>query len=239
MDILPAIDLRDGQCVRLLQGQYHRQITYHDDPVKQAKDFIAAGSEWLHIVDLDGAKLGKVVNITSISALTALKQLKIEVGGGIRDESTIRQLLDMGVERVIIGTKAVEDFEWFGKIAEKFHKRIVISLDARGSKMATDGWTKDQPQTLLDFALKASKLPLAAIIYTDIARDGMMTGPNLERTKTLVDAVSVPIVCAGGVNAVEDIKQLAQLGAGGAIIGRALYEGTLNLAEAIKALKAV
>ncbi|MFA5555032.1 MAG: 1-(5-phosphoribosyl)-5-[(5-phosphoribosylamino)methylideneamino]imidazole-4-carboxamide isomerase [Phycisphaerae bacterium] len=235
MDVLPAIDLRDGQCVRLVQGQYHRQITYHDDPVKQAEDFIEAGSEWLHIVDLDGAKLGRLVNIEAIKALAAVGRLKIEVGGGVRDESAIKQLLDLGIERVIIGTKAVEDFDWFEKIAEKFNRRIVISLDARGSKVSTDGWTKDQPQLLLDFAIKAAKLPLAAIIYTDIARDGMMTGPNLEKTKALVDAVSVPVVCAGGVNTVDDIKQLAGLGVSGAIIGRALYEGTLDLAQAIKA----
>jgi phosphoribosylformimino-5-aminoimidazole carboxamide ribotide isomerase len=239
MYVIPAIDLRDGKCVRLIQGQYHRQITYHDDPLSQAKDFIAAGAEWLHIVDLDGAKLGQLVNDEPIAAIAEMGKLKIEVGGGIRDESTVKQLLGMGVERVIIGTKAVEEFEWFEQVANKFTNRIVISLDARGSKVLTEGWTKEHPQRLLDFAQKAAQLPIAAIIYTDITRDGMLTGPNLERTKALVDAVSVPVIAAGGVNSVSDIKQLAELGVEAAIIGRALYEGTLSLADAIKAAQQI
>jgi phosphoribosylformimino-5-aminoimidazole carboxamide ribotide isomerase len=239
MYVIPAIDLRDGKCVRLIQGQYHRQITYHDDPLSQAKDFIAAGTEWLHIIDLDGAKLGQLVNSEPIAAIAAMGKLKIEVGGGIRQESTIERLLDMGVERVIIGTKAVEEFDWFKQIANKFTNRIVISLDARGSKVATDGWTKEHPQKLLDFAVKTAQLPIAAIIYTDITRDGMLTGPNLERTKSLVDSVSVPIIAAGGVNSTSDIKQLAELGVEAAIIGRALYEGNLSLSDAIKAAQQI
>jgi len=235
MYILPAIDLRDGKCVRLIQGQYHRQITYEENPVKQAERFILAGAEWLHIVDLDGAKLGKPINTDTIAAIAALGKLKIEVGGGIRDEIFIKQLLDMAVERVIIGTKAVNDFEWFGEIAQKFSGKIVLGLDARGSKVATHGWTKDHPQHLLEFAAKAAKLPLAAIIYTDITRDGMMSGPNLERTRSLVEAVQIPVIAAGGVIKIDDIKKLTELGVKAAIIGRALYEGMLNLADAIKA----
>lgn len=237
MYIIPAIDLRKGKCVRLIQGDYDRQITYQDDPLKQAKDFILAGAEWLHIVDLDGAKVGKPVNTDSISAIVALGQLKIEVGGGLRDEDSIRQLLDMGVERVIIGTKAVSDFEWFSKIAEKFTGKIVLSLDARGSKVATHGWTEDHSQHLLEFAAKSDKLPLAAIIYTDITKDGMMAGPNFERTRAVVEAVKVPVIAAGGVKETADIKKLAELGVEAVIIGRALYEGILSLAEAIKAAK--
>jgi phosphoribosylformimino-5-aminoimidazole carboxamide ribotide isomerase len=235
MYIIPAIDLRHGQCVRLIQGQYHRQITYHDDPVKQAKSFVKDRAQWLHIIDLDGAKVGKPVNTDAISAIAALGKLKIEVGGGIRDETAIKQLLDMGIERVIIGTRAVSDFKWFSEMSEKFSGRLVLGLDARGSKVATHGWTQESPQNLLEFAEQAAKLPLAAIIYTDISKDGMMEGPNLERTKALADAVQIPVIAAGGVTEIADIKKLAELDIEAAIIGRALYEGTLSLTDAIKA----
>ncbi len=237
MYIIPAIDLRDGKCVRLIQGQYNRQITYQDDPVKQAREFSSAGAQWLHIVDLDGAKVGRPVNTDTISAIAALEQFKIEVGGGLRDEASIKQLLDIGVERVIIGTKAVSDFEWFSRMAEKFSGKIVLGLDARGSTVATHGWTQDSPQHLVEFATEAAKLPLAAIIYTDITRDGMMTGPNFERTKALVQAVDVPVIGSGGVGELSDIKKLAELGAEAVIIGRSLYEGTLKLSDAINAVK--
>ncbi|MHC4426050.1 MAG: 1-(5-phosphoribosyl)-5-[(5-phosphoribosylamino)methylideneamino]imidazole-4-carboxamide isomerase [Planctomycetota bacterium] len=235
MYIIPAIDLRDGKCVRLIQGQYDRQINYRDDPVEQAREFSADGAQWLHIVDLDGAKLGKPVNTDTISAIAALGLLKIEVGGGLRDEASIKQLLDIGVERVIIGTKAVQDFEWFSQMAEKFSGKIVLGLDAKGSKVATHGWTQDSALTLLEFAAEAARLPLAAIIYTDIAKDGMMAGPNFERTRALVEAVDVPVVASGGVNTVEDIEKLAEFNPAAAIIGRSLYEGTLRLADAIEA----
>ena len=238
MYIIPAIDLRDGKCVRLIQGQYDRQINYEDNPVKQAQRFIADGAQWLHIVDLDGAKIGAPVNTDTISNIAALGKLKIEVGGGLRDEASIKQLLDLGVERVIIGTKAVQDFKWFSQMAEKFSGRIVLGLDARGSKVATHGWMEDSSQTLLEFAAEAARLPIAAIIYTDIAKDGMMTGPNLERTKALVDAVDVPVVASGGVKDVSDIPKLIETGTAAVIIGRSLYEGTLNLPDAIKAAKA-
>jgi phosphoribosylformimino-5-aminoimidazole carboxamide ribotide isomerase len=235
MYIIPAIDLRDGKCVRLIQGQYDHQINYEDDPVKQAREFSSAGAKWLHIVDLDGARLGRPVNTDAISAIANLGLFKIEVGGGLRDEEAIRQLLDIGLERVIIGTKAVSDFEWFSEMAEKFSGKIVLGLDARGSKVATHGWTQDSQHNLLEFATEAAKLPLAAIIYTDITKDGMMTGPNFERTKALVEAVDVPVVASGGVNTIEDIKKLAEFRPEAVIIGRSLYEGTLKLSDAIKA----
>jgi len=237
MYVIPAIDLIDGKCVRLIQGQYDRKTTYRDDPVKQAEDFLAAGAEWLHIVDLDGAQAGRPVNIDSVKAIAELGKLKIEIGGGIRNEAAVKQLLNVGAERIIIGTKAVSDFKWFSRIVKKFKGKIVLGLDARGSSVATHGWTQDSPQQLLDFAVQAAKLPLAAIIYTDISRDGMMTGPNLERTKTLVEMVSVPVIASGGVSSIDDIKNLAASGVAGAIVGRALYEGTLNLADAISAVK--
>jgi phosphoribosylformimino-5-aminoimidazole carboxamide ribotide isomerase len=252
MYIIPAIDLIDGRCVRLIQGNFHRQLVYNDNPVEQARQFAAAGAKWLHIVDLDGAKLGKPVNTKTIEQIaksgrqnrtthgeqgrTKKEKLKIEVGGGIRSEESIKQLLELGIERVIIGTKAVSDFEWFSQMTQEFAGKIALGLDARGSKLSTEGWTKEQPLTVLEFAIEAAKLPIAAIIYTDITKDGMMAGPNFERTKAIADAVNVPVIASGGINTIEDIKKLKELGGiDSAIVGRALYEGTLNLSDAIKA----
>lgn len=162
--------------------------------------------------------------------------MKIEVGGGIRNEESIKQLLGLDVERVIIGTKAIAEFEWFRKMTLQFAGKIALGLDARGSKLSTEGWTKDNPLTVLDFAKEAAKLPIAAIIYTDIAKDGMMAGPNFDRTKELADSVNVPVIASGGINTIEDIEKLKALGnIEAAIIGRALYEGTLTIADAIKA----
>jgi len=235
MDVIPAIDLRDGKCVRLIQGQYDRQITYKDDPAEQAREFAADGAKWLHVVDLDGAKAGKPVNTESIAAIAKLGLLKVEVGGGLRDEASIAQLLDMGVTRVIIGTKAVSDFDWFSEMAEKFAGRVVLGLDARGAMVATHGWLEDSNQTLLEFAAQADKLPLAAIIYTDIAKDGMLTGPNIERTWELVQAVETPVVASGGVKEADDIRNLKPIGVAAVIAGRSLYEGTLTLKQALAA----
>ena len=236
MDVLPAIDLIDGKCVRLIQGEYDRQITYKDDPVAQAGEFAEAGSSWLHIVDLDGAKAGRPVNTAAVkSIIDADLGLTVELGGGIRDEAGIEQMLEIGVDRLIIGTKAISDFEWFAEMTNKFPGKLAFGLDARGSKVSVAGWTEDVQQSVSDFAIKAAELPVAAIIYTDITRDGMLSGPNLDRTKSLVDMVDVPIVAAGGVTKVEDVMKLKEIGVSGAIIGRALYEGALDLKDAIAA----
>ncbi|MBE0535128.1 MAG: 1-(5-phosphoribosyl)-5-[(5-phosphoribosylamino)methylideneamino]imidazole-4-carboxamide isomerase [Phycisphaerae bacterium] len=235
MDVIPAIDLIGNKCVRLIQGEYHRQITYEDDPIKQAGIFRDAGAEWLHIVDLDGARMGRSVNFEAIKAITAKYDMDVEVGGGIRDEATIRQMLDAGVKRLIIGTSAVNNFEWFSQMANKFVNKLAFGLDARGSKVAVAGWTQEIPQRLWDFAAQAANLPLSAIIYTDITKDGMMSGPNFDRTKALADAVSLPVIAAGGVTQVEDVVRLKELGIAGAIVGRALYEGTIDLHAAIRA----
>jgi phosphoribosylformimino-5-aminoimidazole carboxamide ribotide isomerase len=235
MDVIPAIDLRAGQVVRLIQGRYDRQITYGDDPAEQARQFHADGARWLHVVDLDGAKAGAPVNTKTITAIAGLGLLQIEVGGGIRNEASIQQLLDLGVTRVIIGTKAVSDFAWFSRMVDKFPGRIVLGLDARDAQVATHGWLEGSNQTVLEFAAQADKLPLAAIVYTDIAKDGMLTGPNIESTKRLVEAVRTPVIASGGVKELDDIRRLAPIGVAGVIVGRSLYEGTLNLREAIAA----
>jgi phosphoribosylformimino-5-aminoimidazole carboxamide ribotide isomerase len=239
MYILPAIDLRGGKCVRLIQGDYHRQISYQENPVKQAEDFIAQGAEWVHIVDLDGAKIGRPVNTQTISAIAALGKLKIEVGGGIRTEQDIKTLLDLGIERVIIGTQAVTDFEWFSDMARRFPNRVALGLDARGSHVVTGGWYDEHPKSLLELAREAASLPIAAIIYTDVTKDGMLAGPNIERTKVLIHTVSVPVIASGGVTTIADIRKLFSIGTAGAIVGRALYEGTLTLTEAINATKTI
>lgn len=237
MDILPAIDLRDGKCVRLIQGQYDRQITYKDDPVAQAQEFCDAGAAWLHLVDLDGAKEGYPVNAETIGRVVKSTSMKVELGGGIRDEKTIEQMLGLGLERVILGTKAIEDFDWFSQMAFRFPGRLVLGLDARGSTLAKHGWIQAGGQDLITFARKAAGLPIAAIIYTDISKDGMLAGPNLKRTQQLIEAVSVPVVASGGVTTIQDVKNTKSIGAAGAIIGRSLYEGTIDLKEAIAAAK--
>ena len=235
MYIIPAIDLIDGRCVRLIQGNFHRQLVYNDRPVEQARQFAGSGAKWLHIVDLDGARLGRPINTKTIEQIAKKTKLKIEVGGGIRNEESIKQLLELGIERVIIGTKAVSDFGWFGEMTYKFSGKIALGLDARGGKLSTEGWTKDEPLTCLEFAARACALPIAAIIYTDITKDGLMAGPNFDRTKELADAVSVPVVASGGISTIEDIKRLKELGGiAAAVIGRAIYEGSLNLADAIQ-----
>jgi phosphoribosylformimino-5-aminoimidazole carboxamide ribotide isomerase len=239
MYVIPAIDLLGGKCVRLIQGEYHRYINYEDNPAKKAIEFRNAGAEWLHIIDLDGAKVGRCVNTDTIRQIVQqTKDLKIQVGGGIRDRDSITKMLDMGVTRVILGTKAVSNFDWFSSVAKEFAGKVVLSLDARGSRIATHGWKKDSSQEITELAKQAAKLPLAAIIYTDINKDGMLAGPNIERTKQLAEAINLPVIAAGGVTTVDDIKKLAETKViSAAIVGRALYEGTMNLAEAVNLCK--
>lgn len=236
MDILPAIDLIGGQCVRLIQGQYDKQITYKDDPVEQARQFLQAGSKWLHVIDLEGAKAGRPVNADVVAKIAAqVPGLKIELGGGVRDEAAIAQMLEAGVTRLILGSSAIKQFDWFCGMAQKYPQRLVLGLDARGANVATEGWLEEGSQTVLEFAKKAADLPLAAIIYTDITKDGMLAGPNIERTRALVEAVELPIVAAGGVTTVDDVRTLKGIGVAGAIIGRALYEGTITVETALAA----
>ncbi len=234
MDIIPAIDLIDGKCVRLIQGNYNKKIDYNDDPVAQAEIFASKGAKKLHVVDLEGAKTGKSVNADVIGKISAVAGLEVQVGGGIRDEQTIQQFLDLGISKVIIGTKAVEDFQWFAKVTETFKGHVILGLDGKGANVATHGWTKSDSRTLLEFAIEASKLPIEAIIYTDISKDGMMIGPNVEKTRRIADAVTVPVIASGGVNTIEDIEQLSIFSCiSGVIVGRSLYEGSLDLADAI------
>ncbi len=236
MQILPAIDLRSGKCVRLIQGRYDQQIDYDSDPTAPARKFADAGAQILHVIDLDGAKAGRSENRDAVKKIVESVKIPVELGGGIRNEDTIRDMLEtVGVSRVILGTAAIKNFAWLEEMAAKFPRKVVLSVDAKGAKIATEGWTEDSEYQLIDLAKKAAALPLAAIIYTDIDKDGMLAGPNLERTKALVEAVEMDIIAAGGVTRVEDVKNLAAVNVAGAVIGRALYEGTITIEDALAA----
>ena len=234
MEILPAIDLREGKCVRLLQGDYDRQIDYRDDPVGQAREFEQLGAKWLHVVDLDGARAGKMANAGIIARVIENTGLNVEVGGGVREEETIQTLLQVGVRQIIIGTRALEEMDWFEQLVRKYEVQIVLGLDARDGILRTRGWIEASDQTALAAARKVSDWPLAAIVYTDIARDGMLTGPNVEATREMTENCNVPIIASGGMSKIEDVERLAELDLFGIIIGRAYYEGTIDLREALR-----
>jgi len=233
--IIPSIDLRDGRVVRLQQGDYDRQINYDVDPVRTACDFAAAGAQWMHIVDLDGARTGRPAHLELISRIIAVAGLRAEVGGGVRTTEDIQRLLDAGACRVVVGTRALEDWRWFEDVVRdpRFAGRIVLALDARDGMVATRGWTHSTGRRAVELAAEVSGWPLAAILYTDVARDGMMEGPNLQQTRAMVQAGRVPVIASGGVGSIQHIRALRNLGVWGAIIGRSLYEGRVNLREAI------
>jgi phosphoribosylformimino-5-aminoimidazole carboxamide ribotide isomerase len=234
--ILPSVDLRNGQVVRLKQGDYARQINYTVDPVETAKSFHEAGAAWMHIVDLDGAKEGRPVQTELIARMIAASGLKVEVGGGIRSADDIRRLLDAGAERVVLGTKAMEDWGWFESQVNnpQFANRLVLAVDAKEGVVAVKGWMESSGKLAVDVARQVSNWPLGAILYTDVAKDGMMTGPNYEQTTRLVEAGRVPVIASGGVGTLEHVRLAKETGAWGCIIGRSLYEGAVDLREAIR-----
>ena len=238
MHLLPAIDLRAGRVVRLLRGDYDRQTTYDTDPVDQAKLLEDAGSTWLHVVDLDGARAGEPVNLPIIEQICAQTVLEVEVGGGIRDDATIRRLLDAGVTRTILGTAALQNWDWFQQTAaENFAGRLVLGLDARRGKCAIAGWEQELELTALEVAKRVTDWPLAAIVYTDIATDGTLAGPNVEEIRRMAEATAVPVVASGGVGTLDHLRRLRELPIAGAIVGRALYEGSFDIAEALAAFE--
>lgn len=236
MEILPAIDLRGGKCVRLLQGDYNKQLDYADDPVAVARQFEEAGANWLHLVDLDGAKEGRLCNLPVIEGILGATKLKLEVGGGLRDTETIESLLCAGVARCVVGTKAVEDWEWFESLMRRpsCPGRVALGVDTREGRVAVHGWTKETRETALQVAERVTDWPLAAIIYTDIGRDGMLLGPNIDATKHLAEISHIPVIASGGVTDIEDVRRLAKLPLLGIIIGRAIYEKQIDLAEALR-----
>ncbi len=236
MEILPSIDLRAGRVVRLKQGDYARQIDYDVDPVTVAREYAAAGASWIHIVDLDGAKEGRPMQTELIGAIVRSTGLRAEVGGGIRSGDDVQRLIEAGVSRVVVGTRAFEDWNGFKAMshAPAMRDRIVLAVDARDGIVATRGWMASSGRSALDVAREASDWPLAALLYTDVAKDGMLSGPNFEQTHLLAQAGNVPVIASGGVGSIEHVRRLTTIGVWGAIIGRSLYEGTVDLAEAIK-----
>ena len=236
MLILPAIDLRGGQAVRLKQGDYNRETVY-GDPVEMAQRWVAAGGEYLHLVDLDGARDGKLVNQAAIASIVKAVDVPCELGGGIRDETTINTLLDLGLKRLVVGTKALKEPDWFRQQCTKHPGVLALGIDARDGKVATDGWLETSTMPAIDLAQQFDDEPVAAIVYTDIAKDGMLAGPNLSAMGQMNDSSCFPVVASGGVTTSDDVRQLAALQLDGCIIGRTLYEGQLQLSEALLAAR--
>ena len=245
MDIFPAIDLLDGKCVRLYQGDYAKSEVFHDNPAEMARSWLTQGANKLHLVDLDGAKAGQPVNLTAIAQIvemvkqTATRPVQIQVGGGLRTEASVQQLLSMGVDRVILGTVAVAQPELVQTLCQKYPQQIVVGIDARAGKVATKGWIETSEVLATDLAHQMAKLGVAAIIYTDIQRDGTMTGPNLAALREIASGVEIPVIASGGVSSLRDLLSLLALeliGVTGAIVGRAIYTGDVHLTEAIRAV---
>lgn len=237
MEVWPAIDLRGGKCVRLEQGDYDRETIYGDDPVAVARQFSAEGARHLHIVDLEGAREGLPVNLPAVQEILEAVDITCELGGGIRDEQSIAELLDFGLDRLIIGTSALKQPDWFRDMCRKFPGRLVLGIDARDGRAATDGWLETSDVSAVELACQFNGEPLAGIVYTDIATDGMLAGPNVPAMKEMQGSVEVPVIASGGVATASDVRHLAEAGMAGCIIGRAFYEGTLTLPEALRAAK--
>lgn len=237
MQVWPAIDLRAGKCVRLQQGDYGRETVFGDDPAAMARLWVDQGAECLHLVDLDGAKAGRPVNLDSVRAILAAVRVPCELGGGIRDEDTIASLLDLGLARLVIGTKALREPDWFRSVCRRFPNQLVLGIDARNGRVATDGWLETSETPAAQLAKQFEHQPLAAIVYTDIATDGMLAGPNLAAMREMNESVRLPLIASGGVTTAEDVAQLAALGVAGCIIGRSLYEGRLTLQAALAAAR--
>jgi phosphoribosylformimino-5-aminoimidazole carboxamide ribotide isomerase len=233
--VVPSIDLRCGKVVRLQQGDYNRQLDYDLDPVQTARSFQDAGAQWMHIVDLDGAKNGAVSQVELIGRIIRSCNLQVQVGGGVRSTDDVKRLLDAGAHRVVVGTRAIEMWPWFESLAldPAFADKLVLALDARDGKVATRGWTQTTDRLAVEIAQQVSSWPIAGILYTDVSRDGMLQGPNLAATRALAEAGNVPVIASGGVGNIDHIRALLPLGVWGVIIGRSLHEGRVNLREAI------
>lgn len=239
MLIIPAIDLKDGKCVRLRQGKFSEVTVYYDNPEEAALRWQRDGAKVLHVVDLDGAKEGEIKNLQSIEKIRKAFSGEIEVGGGIREFKDIEKLLSLGIDRVILGTVAVQNPQFVKEASHRFPGRIIVGIDAKDGLVAVKGWVEITKTKAIDLARMLEEYRIWGIIYTDIMRDGMLTGPNIEATKTLVEALKVPVIASGGVSSLEDLKKLSQIPKlWGVITGKAIYTGAIDLKEAIKFVSA-
>ncbi len=237
MRLYPAIDIIDGKCVRLSQGDYQKKTTYAEDPVAVARNWQAQGGEFLHLVDLDGAKSGNMPNFSVISEIARKLDIPVEVGGGIRNMAAVEKYLSSGIRRVIIGTSALRDPEFVKEAAARYGDRIAVGIDAKDGMVAVSGWEEVSRTSALCLAEQMEKLGVQTIIYTDIATDGMLQGPNTAAMEEMVKRVSVDVVASGGVTELKDLEKLKKTGVEGAIIGKALYTGNISLAEAVETCK--
>ncbi|MCL6436826.1 MAG: 1-(5-phosphoribosyl)-5-[(5-phosphoribosylamino)methylideneamino]imidazole-4-carboxamide isomerase [Leptolyngbyaceae cyanobacterium HOT.MB2.61] len=239
MHVIPAIDLLEGRCVRLYQGNYEQAQTFDENPVAVARQWAAEGASWIHVVDLDGAKAGHPVNLSAIEAIACAVDVPIQVGGGLRDRQSVVALLNRGVRRIILGTVAVEQPNLVSQLCEEFPGQIVVGIDARNGKVATRGWVETSEVMATDLAQQMAARGVTAIIYTDIHRDGTLQGPNLEALRELASNIDVPVIASGGVSSLTDLFNLLALepmGVTGVIVGRALYAGNISLKEALRAV---
>jgi len=237
MEIIPAVDIKGGKCVRLYQGDYRKETVFSDNPVDVAMGWKAQGAKRLHVIDLDGAAGGKPRNIKIIEAIVKRAGLPVQLGGGIRDEATVSKLLAIGIERVILGTIAVENPELVKSLCRKYGEAIVVGIDARDGFVATRGWVKGTEIKALELGTQMVAMGVGRIIYTDIKRDGTLTEPGFEAIAGMVKGVKVPIIAAGGISKLSHLKKLAELGVEGAIVGKALYTGDIKLGEALAAVR--
>jgi phosphoribosylformimino-5-aminoimidazole carboxamide ribotide isomerase len=238
MILYPAIDLKDGNAVRLVHGDMDQTTVFNDDPAAQAKEFVAAGCEWLHLVDLNGAFAGEPVNAAPVEAILAACPVPAQLGGGIRDMKTIERWIDRGLARVILGTVAVENPDLVREAAAAFPGKVAVGLDARNGFVATRGWAEETDIQVVDLAKQFEDAGIAAIIYTDILRDGAMKGPNIDATDALARAVDIPVIASGGVSSMDDLTAIKDTGViSGAISGRALYDGAIDLSAALTLLR--
>ncbi|MEY8120049.1 1-(5-phosphoribosyl)-5-[(5-phosphoribosylamino)methylideneamino]imidazole-4-carboxamide isomerase [Falsihalocynthiibacter sp. BN13B15] len=239
MILYPAIDLKDGNAVRLFKGDMDRTTVFNENPAAQALEFVEAGCEWLHLVDLNGAFAGEPVNAAPVEAILKQCRVPAQLGGGIRDMATIARWIDKGLARVILGTVAVENPDLVREAAREFPGKVAVGIDARNGRVATKGWATETDVMVTDLAKSFEDAGVSAIIYTDINRDGAMKGPNVEATAALARAVTIPVIASGGVSSLADLRALRDCGASlnGAISGRALYDGAIDLAQALKVLK--
>jgi len=238
MILFPAIDLKDGACVRLKLGLMDQATVFNDDPGAQARAFADAGAEWIHVVDLNGAFAGKPVNASAVEAILKAVRVPVQLGGGIRDMATIETWLERGIARVILGTVALKDPELVKDACRRFPGRVAVGIDAKGGRVAVEGWAETADITVTELALQFEQCGVAAIIYTDIDRDGVLSGPNVEATAALARAIKTPVIASGGVSSLDDLRALKAVpGLEGVISGRALYDGRIDLGAALALLR--